>query len=531
MKLSPQVKSLVEEYKRGYQASLPQEGVSTIEVDEVAAKVASFYENIRGVVDWREEHLLRKTAIERILKRRLTYGSDHEDFAEHFMQELVRGGHFPNNSIPENRIEKVQRIVKKYMFLIASGEAHSKKFFGDNLENWLFSIAAAEVEEAIVYPYRERAIIEFMTEEFGGKLVVKTNGEDPLSDGEREVQLLVSVERALFKLDDPTITLHLLERFYNNWSKLGEKELTDLAENIDDLRERIYHTLHHPLSERFYKITEMQDTPYLLLFDILSSNPDAFDELISSPERFEEAIKEAYKARHMRLRGRIRRAAIYSTLSIFITKVLAALVIEFPIDRYFNQTMHLIPLIVSIGVPPLLMLLLVTLVKTSTDENLNKVLLQVIKITYENDKKDIQELVIPKKTKSAIRSIVSIVYMLSFLVTFGVMITVLWMLDFSIFSIIIFAMFISLVAFAGAKIRQRARELMIEEQKVHPLYAIIDLFSLPVLQVGKWLSGQIARYNILIIIFNLMIEAPFQIFVEFLEQWRAFLREQKDKIH
>ena len=123
MKLSPGIENLINKYNEGREASLPKEGVRTIEVDEVAARVASFYESIRGVVDWREEHLLRKTAIERILKRRLTFGSDNEDFAEHFIQELVRGGHFPNNSIAEEKISKIDRIIKKYVFLIDKGEA------------------------------------------------------------------------------------------------------------------------------------------------------------------------------------------------------------------------------------------------------------------------------------------------------------------------------------------------------------------------------------------------------------------------
>jgi len=32
-------------------------------------------------------------------------------------------------------------------------------------------------------------------------------------------------------------------------------------------------------------------------------------------------------------------------------------------------------------------------------------------------------------------------------------------------------------------------------------------------------------------VLNFLIEAPFQIFVEFLEQWRSFLREKKEEIH
>src|SRR3990167_6661972 len=70
-----------------------------ITVDEVAARVASFYEKIRGIVDWREEHLLRKTAIERVIKRRMLLngsglsGEDGAEAAEQFLKELIRGGH------------------------------------------------------------------------------------------------------------------------------------------------------------------------------------------------------------------------------------------------------------------------------------------------------------------------------------------------------------------------------------------------------------------------------------------------------
>jgi hypothetical protein len=92
-------------------------------------------------------------------------------------------------------------------------------------------------------------------------------------------------------------------------------------------------------------------------------------------------------------------------------------------------------------------------------------------------------------------------------------------------------MFVSLVLFGGTKIRQRARELMIEPEKENFLRNLFDIFSLPMIQVGRWLSGQIVRYNILILMLNFLIEVPFQMFIEFLEQWRGFLREKKEEIH
>jgi len=67
--LSQKTKRLISDYRFWYETKRPGEEVPTIHVDEVASKVASFYEKIRGVIDYRGEHLLRKTAIERKLKR------------------------------------------------------------------------------------------------------------------------------------------------------------------------------------------------------------------------------------------------------------------------------------------------------------------------------------------------------------------------------------------------------------------------------------------------------------------------------
>ncbi len=92
-------------------------------------------------------------------------------------------------------------------------------------------------------------------------------------------------------------------------------------------------------------------------------------------------------------------------------------------------------------------------------------------------------------------------------------------------------MFFSLIAFAGVKIRERAKELEIMERKSGFLSFLTESFSLPFLRVGKWLSGQWSKYNIILVLITALIDMPFQVFVEFLEQWRTFLREKKEEIH
>ena len=96
---------------------------------------------------------------------------------------------------------------------------------------------------------------------------------------------------------------------------------------------------------------------------------------------------------------------------------------------------------------------------------------------------------------------------------------------------IIFIIFISLIAFAGSKIRRRAKELEVIEKKENFLFFFVDIFAIPVTQLGKWLSNRWKKYNAIARFFSYLIDMPFQVFVEFLEQWRYFLREKKEEIH
>ena len=177
------------------------------------------------------------------------------------------------------------------------------------------------------------------------------------------------------------------------------------------------------------------------------------------------------------------------------------------------------------------MLLLVLSTKTTTEENFQRIIMGVMKITYGKKNGEVLEISLVRRKKPMIENFIKTIYLLSFLVSFGIISWVLWQINFSILSILIFLSFVSLVAFAGTKIRQRGRELLIGKEKQGFLYTIFDLFSLPVIHTGGWLSRQVARYNILVVIFNFLLEVPFQVFIEFLEQWRSFLREKREEVH
>lgn len=533
--LTQSTQRLINRYKEWSQSLQAKEETSTISVDEVASRVASFYEKMRGVIDWREEHLLRKTAVERILKRRLFLKKNlnkDEKIAEPFIHELIRGGHFPNETIPESKIEEVQRLIDKYSFILENSPAQKKEKSKIYLYDWLFGIAACEIEATLAPSLKESALIEFMMEVMEESVQIKERlGVKSLTKEETDTQLYIAIQRALFKLDEPTISYNLIKRWYPDWTNLPHPTLIEISSNIYRIWKKIGESLKHPFSEKFYAVCERYDTSYLILGDIVGQNPAQAHEIVQSPESLEGKIREAYGLRLKKVRLKMSRAAVYSTISIFISKVLIAIAIEVPFDKYVTQQFDYLTAALSVAAPPILMFFLVLSIRPPSKHNEDLVIMEVMKIVYGKEKRDVYDIKPSPRRGFILNSFMAIFYLASFVASYGAIVWGLQQLNFSTPSIIIFLIFVSMISFAGVKIRQRAKELMVEKEKETFLQSIIDLFSLPIIQVGRWLSNQWAKYNAVAVLFNSLLDMPFQFFVEFLEQWRSFLKEKKEKIH
>jgi len=186
---------------------------------------------------------------------------------------------------------------------------------------------------------------------------------------------------------------------------------------------------------------------------------------------------------------------------------------------------------VNIIIPPALMFFLVLTVRPPKKSNLERVVIETMKIVFSSEKKDtysVQNLI---KRGALLNAFITFFYLATFVISFGFIWWVLQKLQFGFLSKLIFIIFFSLICFAGAKIRERAKELAVEEEKPGFISSLLESFSLPFIRVGKWLSGQWARYSIVVVILTALIDMPFQLFTEFLEQWRYFLKEKKEEIH
>jgi hypothetical protein len=537
--ISQNTQKLISSYRLWRETLKPREGVPTIHVDEFASKVAAFYEKIRTVVDWKEEHLMRRAAIIRKLKRRFLNGKmdvlqDQETIAEPLVLELIRGGHFPNDRIEESKITDVKNVLRKYSFIIKNSPEPKARKDGLQFLNWILEIAACEIEETL-YPFiRENALINYMFEAMQERISLSEKSAEKISIEEKNIQIYIAVQQALFKLDKPIISYNLIRYKYPLWRESPHDWLLEASKNINKIWQAIERDFDHPLGKKFYAICEKYDTPYLLLGDALSEEPNLDETMqkLSDPENLEGMISKFYKKRLSTIRSRVFRAAIYSTISILVTHIFSFLVIEQPLARLIMGKFYPITIVVNILGPTILMLLLTVTIRSPSKSNFSMVLSETSKIIYKNERQDIYEIKIPKRKKGLfIRSLIFIFYCLGAVVSFGLLFLGLEVLHFPPTSIIINFIFIALIAFAGLAIRKRMQELTIEE-KIGGIWGFIaDFLLLPVAATGKWLSNKWKKYNAIAAFFNALIDMPFSTFIEFIEQWRFFLKEKKEEIH
>ena len=488
MELSEATKKLISQYALAKKRDAQNPDSPTIHVDEVALRVAAFYEQIRTIVDWKEEHLMRRAAIIRKLKRRffdleMNNYSSADGVAESLVLELIRGGHFPNDKIEEFKINSVQNIINKYIFILKNNPENKQGKAGLQFYNWLIEVCACEIEETLAPAVREMALIDYMFSAMKEKIRVsdKIYESGLLKKDFTYVQIYIAVCQALFKLDKSIISYHLIKYRYPEWDKGGQQLILEISQKIFKIWQKTEEDLANPVANKFYNICEKYDTPYLLMGDILSaSNGAETGKQISEPSVLENYIKEAYSKRMSTLKARISRAAVYSTISIFATKVLSLVLLEAIIEEVIGSKLNALALSADVLIPTALMFVMVSLIKRPSRKNINIVIIETMKIAYKKETGDTYEIKMRKKRGATMKTILSLIYVFSAFITFGTIFLILKGLGFPITSILIDIIFIALILFAGTAVSKRAQELTMEDEKEGFFSFVSDVFFLPI---------------------------------------------------
>lgn len=531
--ISANAKKLIDGYKEAI--SLEKSYNETIEekikVHQVSSRLAFLYEKVRNTVEYNEEHLLRKSAIKRILKRRLMTEKNEFDVAKYLMNELIRARYLPNNKIPESRITDIKAIIEKYTLFINNipEKIDDGHINGEYVFDWITDVAAGEIEEKIVPYKKEMALIEFAREVLNEKMKVPAS---MMSEEEKKIQIYLTVLRNLTKSDMGLIRYRLFAMKHSEWFIAPSDELiSKLASKIGWVIDEIEKQINHPLGENFTRFTKKNLAYFTVLRNVLESNEKSLEKTFSFHYNIEDAVKEACIKKYKEAKTKLKRAAIRSIIYIFLTKMLLAFLLELPFDKYIIHKVNYFALGVNVLFPPLLMLLVVVTIKVPSKKNTELIVSGIKEMIYNAYTQPPFIIKGIFSRNSFFLNVFKFFYILIFLASFGLIITILFKLSFNIVSVLLFLFFLSVVSYFGIKIRRNARELLVVQRKEGIGTFIMDLFTIPIIQMGYWLSEKLASINIFVFILDFIIEAPFKTFIEIFEEWIYYIKEEKEKLY
>jgi hypothetical protein len=522
-------KTLADVSKKYFAASLERaipEETPRMHVDEIAARVAKFYERVRSIVDYKDEHLLRKSFVNRVFRRRLMLGSG-EGVSEAIIKETIRAGHLPNDTVPETKIAEINTIIRNYR-LLAQNLPPMRNGSHDQLIAWLTEIAANAIEESLFPPTKDLALADLMFRTLRKSILVRgTTIEADVLD----TQVFIAVQRALLGADRDLLHYRIFTHLAPGWQTMPESESLELARRLQDIKRTIDRLERNRFSSQFFRLANRYNTAFYLIGDIfdVSHSPESFTGLVENESEFESEIHRAYAVRFKRARARLNRLALLSVISFLISKIAVAIAIEVPLETYLTGDFSARNTLINVILPPLLMFLIVMFIRLPGKKNFALVMHEVKNIvTEEQEPRYVLE--IPKKRNAFTEFIVQFMYAVTIVAVFYYLIRELLAFGFNGANITVFIFFVSMVAATGVKIHNRAKDLSLEKKRVSFLSFLLDLVSMPFVAIGRWILAGLAKFNPIVLAINLIIEAPFQVFVSFLENFRGFIKAKKEEI-
>lgn len=506
---------------------VPKDAVR-IEVNKTISRVAFFYEKFRNAIDYKEEHLLRKHTINRILKRRLVPGAKIDRVARHLIYELIRGRYLPNNAVPETKISEVAHTINNYILLLHEIVRDFKGQGYYDYRKWILSIAAVELETQLASVHREEALVDFAFRTVSENLEWK---EETISQKDKNTLLYIAIHRALIKSDSAILIHHLWNFEFGEWKHATPDDIQRAGREIGKFRKEVNRYLNHRLNEYLFQKIKKTSVLFQILQDVIEENPQEAADILSDQERLDTSIRNAAAGRYKKARLKLERSVKRSLIYLLFTKTLLALIVELPYDRYFVNEVNYTPLFINILFHPFFLFVLAVTINTPGNKNTERIVQGIHGILSPSLEAKPKWRIRPPKRRPVTMLIFQIIYGIAFIFSFGGLISLLAILKFNAVSIAFFIFFLTVVSFLGIKLRLDNKELQMQTRKEGFSSLLIDFFTVPIVRVGHWLSLKAPKVNVFVFILDVIIEAPFKSFVEISEEWVEYIKEKKDEIY
>lgn len=545
MTLSHYLKQYLRAYQRDYDYA-HQGIIASFDVDDLALSVGKFYEQIRKVIDWKEENTLRRGAIARAIKRNLVtqiYSIARDDraklqtLAESMVLELMRSGYFDNNFINTQKVKTVATILHKYLIILQDLNVSSNQLSKADLKSklklqtWTIEIATCEIEECLMPPFKTTALVSLMNQVMSER--IKVLPKHALSEGDKDIFLQIAIWRSLFGADDYFLSFILFKirgnDFLLNQGEFNQRQVCDFINQYAVCNQY----LNHRWGRQFLRITNKYDAAYRLIGLIANranftsiNDGEAF---FANESLVQNLFDKIYQEKIKNLKISLLKAAFWTTLSILIANIASVLILEIPVAGMLGYDFGWWAIFWDIMIPSIAMFALVMLIRPPKKENQPVVWEEIKKILYQDSQQDIYELRLNTKPGSFLQSFftsLAVIAGVAGLIGIG---SLFHLAGLPITSVYLNVVYLTMVLFASLNIRTKAQAVTIYERTSFGDF-LIDIFALPLARIGQWFAKKWKEYNIFSIIFSIIIDVPFSLLIGFIEEWRHFLKETKSDI-
>jgi hypothetical protein len=501
---------------------------SKIKLNQLVSKLGFFYEKLRNAIDYNEEHLIRRGSLKRLLNRQVKFLGERDPLkvSETIIFEFIRAKYLPNDTLAESDIESVGAIVAKYLLIlqfIASNPLPEKTKLGD----WAVDLMVCEIDEFLFPNNKEMAIINFMYHEMVKSI---SFAKTTLSEDDRQLQIYIAVLKNLIKADQALIRYLLLKLYITNWNSLNPDEVKKFCQDIWKQRHKIESTLNNPSGYQLTVMLRSQAVYFNVLRQLVEQNPTEINAIFADENLLSDKTKEICAKNYKRLRGRLVNSIIRVIIYIFFTKTVLAFILELPYDKYIAKHINWNTLAINIAFHPLLMTVIALAIKVPGDKNTQMIVDEVKKIVYGQERKLVYKAKKRLGGGSAALMFFNLIYAAMFIVSFGAIIYFLHRLGFNWLSGALFIFFLTLVSFFGFRLRNFANQYLVLPRKENLRNFLVDVFTLPIVRVGKFFSSNFSKINIFLYILDFIIETPFKILVELLDKALSFISEKREEI-
>lgn len=501
----------------------PQSHDKMISVNPVVSEVATWYEKLRNAMDYREDDAILRASIERILKRRLLLGGTAQSMAEPLVRELVWARYFPDESVPESIVAKISHTITLY-FTLQAKILSKHRLSHSKIHEFILQIMSGELEN-ILSPSKEKELMtNFMYQTYKDKVQIIDDSEET-----KDAQIYIAVRRAFAKQDLPLLRYHLFKQLFGH---VNEDSIEKISDNFLTGYKKIDYLLNYPLRDRIYTYIKKQTVPFYILEDVLKKNRGKNRELIHDKDRFKTEVLSTCGLLYKNVRSKVNTAIIRGVIFIFVTKALFALAIEGTYENLVYGHVLWNSIILNTGFPPILMIIAGFLIKTPNKENSLKINERIEGILFSGSAK--APSLISKKNSARIDPVMYGIFLalwfLALLIGLSAIIYVLSRIGIAPVSQAVFVFFLAIVSFIAYRITQTASMYTISDERQKLKSVLFDFFFMPFIHLGRQLTENIAKINLVLFVFDLIIETPFKVIFAFFEQWFLFLRTQREKL-